>query len=149
AHRGGTRSAGAARVASRLSQLAIRRLADRPAPRAGAGLHGAGRTPAAPGRHCCRDRLAGFAAGTRDLPACRVVAGTNAAALRRHARRAAMIRLLLALLLIAAALAAGVLALNLRGEDPIEPLAGKAGVAANAPADAAQVERGRYLALAG
>ncbi len=60
-----------------------------------------------------------------------------------------MIRLLLALILIVAALAAGVLALNLRGEDPVEPLSADAGAAASPGADAAQVERGKYLALAG
>ena len=57
-----------------------------------------------------------------------------------------MIRLLLALVLIAAALAGAVAALNLRGEDPVEEIA--AADAARQP-DAAELERGRYLALAG
>ncbi len=57
-----------------------------------------------------------------------------------------MKRLLMALLVIACALAAGVAALNLRGEDPVTELdTGRAG----SPADAGDIERGRYLALAG
>jgi mono/diheme cytochrome c family protein len=57
-----------------------------------------------------------------------------------------MKRLLLALLVIAIGLAAAVFALNRLDEQPVEELAA-AGAAR--PADAAQVERGRYLALAG
>jgi len=57
-----------------------------------------------------------------------------------------MKRLLIALLLIGAAVAATVFALNRLDEAPIEELAAGG---ANGGADAVQVERGRYLALAG